>query len=74
MARYAETLPTDSLSSCVPSLFTCSQRKGKMNKGILLQQQIREREGKQPEAVQENPPSHVDHTGMRVRDQSTSKL
>lgn len=28
MARYAETLPTDSLSSCVPPLFTCLQRKG----------------------------------------------
>lgn len=46
----------------------------KGDKGILLQQQIREREGKQPEAVQENSPSHVDHTEMRARDQSTSKL
>lgn len=74
MTRYSETLPTDSLSSCVPLLFTCLQRKGKMNKGILWQQQIREREGKQPEALQENSPSHVDHTEMRVRDQSTSKF
>lgn len=74
MARYAETPPTDSLSSHVPPLFTCSQRRGEMDKGILLQQQIREREAKTTKSCQENSPSHEDHTEMRVRDQSTLKL